>query len=260
MYSLIHRTDALFLCLILFVSMLGATVVGRLCNKKWGKDERDVSGGINSLLTALFALSGFLLAFTFGLSGNRLERVRSVIEQEGNSIGTAALRADLYSDSVRQEFRTNFKLYLEAVISFYENAADRSLLIKAKADAATAAQRLWTIATQESKQPNMLIPSNQMIPALNTMFDSANSREIVLKSKVPDLILYMLFVCVLATCFIGGLTSDSFHYKEWIVIGGFALLSSLVVYTTLDLSRPMRGVIKERAGRDAIVDLRKMFE
>lgn len=259
MNSLIHRTDALVICFILCIGMLCATILGRWCDKKWSDVQNDIKGGINSLLTALFALSGFLLAFTFGMSGTRLERVRAVVEQEANSIGTAALRADLYSDTVRGGLRADFKEYLEAVISFYENANDQSLLLKAKQDAERAGQRLWARATQRSKEPNMLIPSSQMIPALNAMFDAATSREIVLKSKVPDLILFMLFICVLATCFIGGLTSDSFHYKEWIVIAGFALLSSLVVYTTLDLSRPMRGVIKERAGQDAIIDLRKMF-
>jgi hypothetical protein len=33
----------------------------------------------------------------------------------------------------------------------------------------------------------------------------------------------------------------------------------MVIYTTLDLARPMRGVIKEQAGQEAIIELRKMF-
>lgn len=49
------------------------------------------------------------------------------------------------------------------------------------------------------------------------------------------------------------------RHKDWIVVTGFALLSSMIIYITLDLGRPMRGIIKTDMARDAIVDLRKMF-
>jgi hypothetical protein len=91
------------------------------------------------------------------------------------------------------------------------------------------------------------------------MFDVATTREVVLKSRVPDLVVYMLFICVLTSCFIGGFTSAAFRKKDWIIILGFALVTSMVVYTTLDLGRPMRGVIKDEAGKEAIIELRQMF-
>lgn len=259
MYSLIFKTDASVLAITLFLGMIVMVTLGRLACRAWNKEESEPKGGINSLFGGLFALSGLLLAFTFGMSGTRLEKVRNVVELEANEIGTAILRSDLYADSVRDGFRRDFKDYLEAVIAFYNNAADVDLLLKAKEDAAMAGQRLWGRAAQQSKLPNMLIPSNQMIPALNGMFDVAQSRETILRQKVPDLILYMLFVCVLATCFIGGLTSGSFHPKEWIIVAGFSIATAMVIYTTLDLSRPLRGAIQDNAGKQAIIELRKMF-
>jgi len=200
-----------------------------------------------------------LLAFAFGMSGARLEKVRDVVELEANEIGTAVLRSDLYVDSVRNEFRKDFRVYLEAVIAFYNSAGDTNLLYKAKEDAAKASDRLWARAAQQSKLPNMLIPSNQMIPSLNGMFDVAQSRETILRQKVPDLILYMLFIAVFATCFIGGFTSGAFHPKEWIIVVGFSIVTAMVVYTTIDLSRPLRGEIKDEAGKHAIIELRRMF-
>ncbi|HEV8507600.1 MAG TPA: hypothetical protein VGQ53_19445 [Chitinophagaceae bacterium] len=258
-HSFIFKTDALVLSLILFVGMIVMVLCGRYACKLWNKEESEPKGGVSSLFGALFALSGLILAFTFGMSGSRLEKVRNVIESEANDIGTAVLRSDLYADSVRSGFRDDFKEYLEAVIAFYENAADIKKLYKAKEDAQRVADKLWARATQQSKLPNMLIPSNQMIPALNSMFDIAQSREIILKSRVPDLIVYMLFISVLATCFIGGFTSGSFHSKEWIIVVGFSIVTAMVVYTTIDLSRPLRGIIKDEAGKQAIIELRNMF-
>ena len=128
--------------------------LGRYAGKLWRKEEGEPRGGVNSLLAALFALFGFILAFTFGMSGNRYDNVRNITVQEANDIGTAVLRADLYPDSVRHAFRTDFKTYLEARIAYYENVADTILFYKAKEDAAKAAGALWS-----SSNPNCLICS-----------------------------------------------------------------------------------------------------
>ena len=105
----------------------------------------------------------------------------------------------------------------------------------------------------------MLIPSNNMIPALNAMFDIATTSDVTLQTRVPDLIVYMLFVLALASSFIGGFTSRSIRSRDWIIVTGFALLSSMIIYITLDLARPLRGIIKADMGTQAIVDLRNMF-
>ena len=259
-HTFLFKADALVLSIVLFIGMIVMVIFGRLACKMWNKEENEPKGGINSLFGGLFALSGLLLAFAFGMSGNRLEKVRDIVETEANEIGTAILRSDLYADSVRDGFRKDFKDYLESVIAFYSvTGSNMDALLKAKEDAATAGHRLWTRAAEQSKLPNMLIPSNQMIPSLNGMFDAAQSRETILRQKVPDLIIYLLFITVFATCFIGGFTSGAFHSRESIIVAGFAVVTAMVVYTTIDLSRPMRGIIKDDAGKHAIIELRKMF-
>src|SRR3954471_14723837 len=254
--SFIHTTSALALCIFLFIGMMIMVALGRYAGKIWRKEEGQPKGGVGSLLAALFALFGFILAFTFGMSGNRYENVRNVIVEEANDIGTAVLRADLYSDSIRNAFRTDFKKYLEARIAYYDNVRDTVLWYKAKEDAAKVAEALWSRAMQQSKLPNMLIPSNNMIPALNTMFDTAKKVELTLYARVPDLIVYMLFVLALVTSFIGGFTSTGIRPKDWIIVVVFAILFSMVTYVTLDLGRPLRGIIKANIGLQAFTDIR----
>jgi hypothetical protein len=260
MNTLLQRTDASVLGLLLLIGMIVMIVLGRRIGRIWNKEETDPKGGVSSLFAALFALSGLILAFAFGMSQSRLERVRNVVEMEANDIGTAILRADLYADSAREGFRADFKDYLEAVIAFYDHAVYLKQAHEAKVNAAAAAKKLWARAARQSKLPNMLIPSNNMIPALNDMFDIAQSREVVLKSKIPDLVVYMLFVCVLVACFIGGFTSGNFTYRDRIIVAGFVVVTAMVVYTTLDLSRPLRGIITDVPGREAIIGLRSMFD
>jgi hypothetical protein len=240
--------------------MLVMVVLGRFARTSWWREDAETTGGINLLLTAMYALFGFILAFTFGMSGSRYENVRNIIVEEANDIGTAVLRSDLYPDSVREAFRADFKEYVEARITYYNNITDTALFFQTRRNIARISASLWARATQQSKLPNMLIPSNQMVPALNAMFDIQTSREVLLKARVPDLIIYMLFVLAMATSFIGGFTSPTIRRKDWIVIVAFSLLTSMVIYITLDLGRPMRGVIKADWGEEAIVALLDMFK
>lgn len=254
--SFIHRTDALTLCICLFIAMLIMVPLGRLAAKIWKYDEgREPKGGVSSLQGALFGLSAFVLAFTFGMSATRFNNARDIIVNEANNINTAVLRSDLYPDSLRRAFLSDFKKYVEARLSYYKNINDTALFNKALRDAGTARDALWSRVTQISKQPNMLIPSNNMITALNNMFDIATTVEMTSYARVPDLIVYMLFILALVTSFIGGFTSSGIGSRDWIIIAMFAVLSSMVIYVTLDLSRPMRGIIKGDTGVQAIVDI-----
>ena len=44
--------------------------------------------------------------------------------EEANDIGTAILRSDLYPDSIRNEFRKDFKNYVQARIEFFDAGHD----------------------------------------------------------------------------------------------------------------------------------------
>lgn len=259
--SLIHKMDAFTLSVILFVAMLIVFPLGRKAAKAWRQTEGEAQSGVNSLLAALFGLSAFVLAFTFGMSAERYSNVREIIVEEANDMGTAVLRSDLYPDSVRNEFRNDFSKYIEARLDYYNHITDTALFNKSKRDAENAANVLWLRAMQQSKLPGMLIPSSQMIPALNSMFDIATTIEVTLYARVPDLIVYMLFILALATSFIGGFTTNAgIRRKDWIIITMFALLSSMVIYVTLDLSRPMRGIIKADLGQQVIVNLSRSLK
>src|SRR4051794_7327018 len=181
--SLIHRTDALHLCIFLFLGMLLCVGLGRIAGAMWKQEEAEPKGGVSSILSGLFGLSAFMLAFTFGMSGNRYSNMRNIIVDEANNIGTAMLRADLYSDSVRNTFRADFKEYIDARALYYDSLGDSLMMFKAKKDAAKAGGALWARATQQSKLPNMLAPTNQMVPALNNMFDTATLIEVTLFAR-----------------------------------------------------------------------------
>ncbi len=264
--SFILRTEAWELSMLLFVLMIVFVWLGNLSGKFWRRNETaassgntDEKSGFGSLEAGLFGLFGFILAITFGMSGNRYDNYRNVMVQEANDIGTAVLRSDLYPDSIRLEFRKDFKAYVEARIRFYEAGRNLDKMIQSKNESAMLSSGIWKRAADMSKQPNMLIPSNQMIPALNAMIDITTTRESTLKAHIPDIIIIALFILALTVTFVAGFSSTVIRKKDWIIICGFALLTSLVIYVTLDIGRPMRGLINADVGQSAMVELRGMF-
>ena len=122
---LLRQIDAPVICIVLFILMLVTVMAGNKMRKNfWNAEEGDPKGGVNALLSALFGLWAFMLAFTFNQSGNRFETVRAMIVDEGNILRTTILNADFFPDSVRDAYREDLRKYVEERISYYDNDAD----------------------------------------------------------------------------------------------------------------------------------------
>lgn len=139
--SILNQTEAWVIALSLFIAMLISSLVGKLTgnyirNKKRTEENLTETSG-------LIALLFFLLAFTFGMSGDRYDSRRKIVVEEANDIGTAILRSDLYSDSTRTLFREDFKEYVEARISYFEVGADVKGILKADSLSQVISSKLW---------------------------------------------------------------------------------------------------------------------
>jgi len=256
--STLNQTEAWVIALLLFVLMLISSFIGKLTgnyirNQKHASEKTTETSG-------LIALLFFLLAFTFGMSGDRYDSRRKIVVEEANDIGTALLRSDLYPDSVRTLFRKDFKEYVETRIAFYQVGANAKEILKTDSLSQVIASKLWKRACDLSKNPANLAATQQMIPALNTMIDVTTSRLAGEKAKVPQSILIMLFFLALISAFYSGYSEGRKGRIDWLVQVGFCLLVSLVVLFTLDLDRPRRGFVNLDVPNQTIIDLRKNFE
>jgi hypothetical protein len=255
--SMLNQTDAWVIALLLFIIMLVASYTGKLTGN-YIRNKRHTEEKLTET-SPLIALLFFLLAFTFGMSGERYDSRRKIVVEEANDIGTALLRSDLYPDSTRTLFRKDFKEYVEARISYYQVGADVKGILKADSLSQVISSKLWKRASALSKDPANLAATQQMIPALNAMIDVTTSRLVGEKAKVPESILMMLFFLALISAFYGGYSEGRRGKMDWIVQVGFCLLVSLVILFTLDLDRPRRGFVNLDAPNQTIIDLRKNF-
>lgn len=102
-------------------------------------------------------------------------------------------------------------------------------------------------------------PAAGMVASLTNLFDIGIKREALLSFGIPSPIAYVLIILALSISFIGGFTTPSITRKEWLVIAVFTFLTVSIIYVTIDLARPMGGLIKPDTGQATIVNLRKLF-
>lgn len=259
MDSLLNTTPIAIIVLVLLLLMGLAMTVGRSIGIRNSVKYGETEDNSKALISSVLGLSALVLAFSFSMSGNRHEIRRQAIVNEANAIGTATLRASLYPDSVKKVFLQHFKVYLEQRIAFFDVGTKYDSAYYWESESEKSGKKLWEVATTYAKATNSIVPSSQMIPALNSMFDLAAERHYALLAKVPEPILYLLFLLSILSAFFAGYSRKKERVNKLVSII-FCFLSAAVIYTTLDLDRPRRGLIQYNDMHQIMLDQRKLFD
>ena len=257
---MLFRTDATVIAAVLILAMLLAAWLGHRAGVRLPRrSESGERRGLGATEGGLLALFGLLLAFTFNLAANKFEDRRRLLVDEANAIGTAVLCADLYPDAERTMFRRGFSDYLEARIAYHEAGADFERTLATLATAGALQRSLWGHAALLAREPANLVASYRMLPSLNSMIDLQGSRLAALRSRVPDIIVWLLLALAVVCSFMIGYGAGLNRVFDWLGVSGFALVTAVVIHVTLDLDRPRRGMIRLDEPHQSMLDLRSMF-
>jgi hypothetical protein len=260
MNSFLYQTPTLLIVVLLFVLMIVFNRSGFFVRQRETKKHGDKEiAGLGSIEGSLLGLLALLLSFTFSISASKNDSRRAVIVEEANDIGTAILRCDLYPDSIRKELHSLFNNYVDARIAYYNAGIDTAKLNNSLQQTNAYSDKIWKRVTTLSQDKDNVLRSQQMIPALNTMIDIVTTRDASRIAHVPESILYMLFLLTLAGSFIMGYSSNGKRFN-WVIVGGFALMTVMTIYLILDLDRPRRGIINMDETQHKIIELKSMVK
>jgi hypothetical protein len=241
--------------LFMFFAFFSGSWLFRWLKRRRSGDEQNAFGAVQGSLLGLLAL---LLGFTFSMSNSNYDRRIDAIREEANAIGTAVLRADLYPDSIRQAYRKDFKAYLDTRIEFYVAGTDIKRIYQTLDERQFIQDRLWARLSRTAREPAFVVSNNQMIPALNAMFDAVTTRNMALLKRVPEIILWVLILLCVTSSFTFGYAQG--EKPDWIMNVGFAIMICLSLYLVIDLDRSRRGVINSEFANQEIVNLKSMFK
>jgi hypothetical protein len=216
----------LFIGVLLFLE--GGIRLGRAQSRRAGGS---LEGGTGVIDTAVLALLGLLIGFTFNGAYARMD-----------AIGTAYLRLDLLPGEAQKVLRPLFRQYLEARLRSYE--AIMADVPGYRAELGRLQGEIWTKAEVACRQVPGPPVTIVVLPAINEMIDITTTREMVAMTRVPGVIITLLFAVSLISALLAGYAMSTWMRRSWLHMILFAAIIAISIYVILDLENPRIGLIR----------------
>ena len=241
----------------LFLGMLACAEAGRRYGlRRMAQNPTRSHVGLGVVDTAVFAVFGLLIAFTFSGAATRFDERRAQIVQEANDIGTAYMRLDDLAPEARDALQAIFRRYLESRVAIYEKLPDLDAALKELARSNEIQQEIWRAAVAATRDPGAGRSAPMLVlPAINQMFDMALTRTMAARAHPPFLIFAMLYLLGLVCAAVVGHALAVTNPPPWGHLVAFALVTSVIVYTMLELEYPRLGFIQLDSHDRVLVDL-----
>lgn len=234
------------LAFVIFFGILVSLAIGRRIGRKIVARHGDAGlAGAASLETAVFALLGLLIAFTFSGALTRFDSRRALVVDEANAIGTAYLRIDLLPSPAQPRLRDTFREYLDSRIATYRKLPDLQAAQHELARSQALQADIWAQAVAATRLPESRSGTDVLVmPALNAMFDITTVRVMATQMHPPIIIFVMLAGFALASALLAGYQGGHERADNWVHQLGFAGIVAFTVYVILDIEYPRMGWIR----------------
>ncbi len=235
----------LALLAFLFFGMLLFWELGRkLGGRQKNSEYRRAQYGIRVMEGAVFALMGLLIAFTFSAANMRFEARRQLMIQEVNAIGTAYLRLNLLQPDDQLLLRDSFRHYLDLRIASYRHLSIFGLAKSEMQKISLNEILLWRQAVAAVHRQNSRPPALLLLPAINQMFEAANSRMIIVSFHMPLFIFLLLISLAFTSAILAGYDIPRNKKHGSIHFIGFIIIVVLTIYTIFSFEFPRLGLVK----------------
>jgi hypothetical protein len=191
---------------------------------------------------AVLALLGLLLAFTFSMSLARHEQRRQLVVIDSNAIGDFATVVSLLNDPVRGKLQGLVRRYVEHRLSMPQIGGNEALLQQKLAETRqTHAEMTVLVKKAIDEGTPVVVP---LANTLNELTSAHASRLNALRDRLPpSVVLLLVLAAIIAMVLLGWQQGMSREWHPAAAIG-FTALVCLVLWVTLDLNQPQRGLIK----------------
>jgi hypothetical protein len=201
--------------------------------------------------SAIFALFGLLLAFTFSGAVARYDTHRQLVAEETNDIFTAYLRLDLLPPAAQPALRQLFRDYTTSRLHLYDSVAEEI------SPASEHLQReIWQQSVAAAAAPGANVDATKMLlPALNAMIDITTTRQAAFNMHPPAIVFLLLFAFSGGSAFLAGYTLHA-HGRSWFYMVALAIAVTATIYATLDIEYPRQGLLRLTGTDKTLIDLR----
>ena len=248
---------AVLVAAVLFGGMLACLEYGRrLGARRIAASSGGTPSGTGPLEGAVFGMLGLLVAFTFGGAVSRFEARRDLIVSEANALETTWLRLDLLPEAEQAPIRALLREYIDTRLSAYALLPDVDAAWKELARSEEVRGRLWRATVATMKSLGGAAPTPSITIPMNELFDLATRRTQAAKRHQPEVVFGMLFAVALGAAIMAGYGMSATKGRNWFHMIGFAGVTAVAVFVTINLEYPRLGLIDIKASDQVLIDVR----
>lgn len=241
-----------FLVILLTAGVITGRRFGRWLMKHDAKDDVEV---VSVAEGALFALLGLLVAFTFTGAYERFEARAKSIQVEANAIETAYLRLGLLAPADQTILHHSFKTYLDSRLATYHDAPSLKKVYAAWRYSEAIQLQIWNQALVACQTLNSSSTTELVLPAINSMFEIADTRIEMVKDHPPAAVFILLIGLAVISAFLAGYTTAKNQISNSIHILSYVAITAITLYIIIDMEFPRLGLITVNSYDQILVDL-----
>jgi hypothetical protein len=239
MSTLLTGVDAWVTAVLLAVLMAVTWEIGRRRGVRLKRENRPAPA--TKFSEATLALLGLLLAFTFSMALGKHDQRRLMLLQDSNAIGDFYTCASLLKEPVRGKLQGVIRKYVQFLLTLAKESPSEERLQKGLDDLQAMHGRMQTLVGEglDSGTP----VATPLVNTLNEVTSSHAARLSALRDRLYPSIVLLLFLAALVSMAQLGMYQGSAGELQPGATFGFVVLVSMVVWVTLDLNQPQRGLI-----------------
>ena len=234
---------SMFLILLVAIEIGYRAGLARFRRSRDGKQDVELARN-DITLTALLALLGLMLAFTYAVELNRHDLRKQATVAEANAVETAFLRANFADEPARTRLREALLEYAITRTASADHAGKKADIDQLRAHSLTVQATLWPLTEQLIADSELPAPIEaSIIAAMNDVLDAETTRSAIIYDRMPPIIFVLLVL-------ISGLSIGMASYNtglegrihRWrITMFAFVLTSLMTVI--VDFEKPLTGFI-----------------
>jgi hypothetical protein len=248
--DIFHQLNEFLVAALIFLALIAVGEVAYHLGRRQLVDKKNEASTevtpvthahLNEIQTAIFAVLGLLLAFTFSMAVSRFDERKQALVTETNAIGTAYLRVQLLPPGQQATAAATFRHYVDARLA----TARPNWYLDVGLEKTTSAlqQQLWAQGTNAATQDPRAVTTGLYVQSLNDMFDAQSSRDAARLNQLPATTLFLLISISTLSVGILGYRSGIGGGRSLTGAILLALVIALVVLIILDLDQPYQGFI-----------------
>ena len=244
MDSIFERIDAWLIALLFAGTMFGCWALGWRRGCRTLLEEGEDPG--NKFIDGSLALLGLLLAFTFAMALGRHDQRRLAVVAESNAIGDFYTCATLLKETQKSQLQEVIREYARHILVTPQDTLQGEEEKRARQRGQELVGRMTALVADALAAGTPIAVS--LTNTLNNVTSTNTSRLAAYQESLPWSIVLLLFLSAMVPSFLIGEKQGSSHKKHLAGSMSFIVLVALVIFVTLDLNQPRRGLIPGQPG------------